>query len=329
MSGLHEQRMEITRDAVRRFSHLPTRAIARYLADGEFGHLYNRDIETARTCVRTVCGKIGRKNRRKIKDKSLYRPTITEMPETWRRIRTPYHLPEGTWLVLSDLHVPFHEPLPVETAIRWGQSQKVDGVFINGDLQDCEACSYWPVQRRDFDKEVELVIDFLEFLRYEFPKAKIVYKPGNHEYRLPRLYLSKLPELANSPLAAMETLLDFEKYGIEFLDYYQMVMAGKLPIIHGHEVRHISRAVNPARGLFLRTKTYAACSHCHSTSEHTSKRLDGEYLTTWSFGCLCDLSPDWNPFGNDWNWGCAIVHVDKSGDFEVENRRILPNGELR
>ena len=45
-----------------------------------------------------------------------------------------------------------------------------------------------------------------------------------------------------------------------------VVMAGKLPILHGHEINHIDRAVNPARGLFLKAKSWAACSHCHSTS---------------------------------------------------------------
>ncbi|GAF79710.1 unnamed protein product [marine sediment metagenome] len=188
--------------------------------------------------------------------------------------------------------------------------------------------SYWPKAKRDFNKEVEVTIDLLDFILGEFPKAKFIYKPGNHEYALPRYFISKAPELAESPLAAMETVIGYEERGIEFLDYHQIVMAGKLPVIHGHEVCNINRMVNPARGLFLRAKTFAACSHCHSTSEHTPKDIHGEILTTWSFGCLCDLNPDFNPFGNDWNWGFAIINIEKSGDFEVINRRILPNGKV-
>ena len=82
----------------------------------------------------------------------------------------------------------------------------------------------------------------LDFIRQEFPKAKIVYKPGNHEYRLPRYYASKAPEFIGSPLAAMESLIDFESRGIEFLDYYQKVKAGKLSILHGHEFGGLTTA---------------------------------------------------------------------------------------
>ena len=230
--------------------------------------------------------------------------------------------------MLSDVHVPFHEPKPLEAAVQYGQAEAVTGIFLNGDFQDCASEGFWPTAKRDFNREVEDVIDALDWLRNEFPGKPIVYKPGNHEYRLPQLFVRKVPELAESPLAAMETVIGFEERGIEFLDYHQIVMAGKLPIIHGHEVMNINRMVNPARGLFLRAKTFAACSHCHSTSEHTPKNIHGEILTCWSFGCLCDLNPDYNPIGNDWNWGFAIVNVEKNGDFEVVNRRILPNGKV-
>jgi len=267
------------------------------------------------------------------------------MPQTWRRPRTDYALPVGLWLVLSDIHVPFHEPIPLETAIAWGQAQGVDGVLLNGDVLDCAAVSDWPNANRDFDRELETCMDMLDFLRHEFPAAgkgkkpgkMIVYKPGNHEYRLPRYFTKKAPELSTSPLAAMETVMGFERETvmgferrqIEFLDYYQIVRAGSLPIFHGHEFRFLSRAVNAARGLFLRAKSWALCGHCHSTSEHTTRNVNGDLLTCWSVGCLCDLSPDYQPYGGDWNWGAAIVDVQKDGGFEVENRRILPSGKLR
>lgn len=82
-----------------------------------------------------------------------------------------------------------------------------------------------------------------------------------------------------------------------------------------------------ARGLFLKTKTFAACAHGHSTSEHSVRDINDVMLTTWSFGCLSDLHPDWNPF-SDWNWGFAIINVEANGFFEVENRRILSNGKV-
>lgn len=320
------QKTEIVRDAVRRFQQLPNLTIAKHILNTH-GALFDNDIEKIRSSVRFVRGKKGKKEP---KDKSLFiNGKKLKMPQTWRKIRTPYHLSEGLWLVLSDIHVPFHEPKPLEAAIRAGQAEKVTGIFLNGDVMDCAAVSFWPQAHRDFNKEIETVIDFFDFLRQEFPNAEIVFKPGNHEYRLPRLFLSKAPELVETPYAAMETVIGFAERGIEFLDYHQLVYAGLLPILHGHEVGNITRAVNPARGLFLKTKTFSACSHLHTTSENTTKTVEGTLLTTWSFACLCDLQPDYNPFCNDWNWGFGLINIEKKGDFEVINKRILPNGKVR
>jgi len=317
---------DIVKDAIRRFEHLPTRTIARYILHN-YGPIFDGNYETIRDAIRYYTGKHGDRLRGKCKDRISHSPQ--PLPPTWRLTRTSYKLPVGLWLILSDLHIPFHEPKPIESAVKFGQAEKVTGILFNGDLQDCASISYWPSGRkRDFDKEVEIFIDFLDFIDHEFPKTLKVYKPGNHEYRLPRYYQARAPELIGLPLQAVNDVLGLEYRGIEFLDYHQIVMAGKLPIIHGHEIPSISRAVNPARGLFLRTKSWAACSHCHTTSEHTAKNIQGILLTTWSFGCLCDLNPDYSSIGNDWNWGFSLVNVEKNGDFEVNNRRILPNGKV-
>jgi len=321
-------RRNLVKDTVRRFYHLPALTIARHLV-ANYGPEFDHDLEQARTAVRYVLGKSGAKNRDKTKDKELFRDTVVPMPKTWRKPRVPYHLDPGLWLILSDIHIPFHEPDPLEAAIEWGQANNVDGVFLNGDCMEQLAMSFWPTAKRDFDSEVELQIDFLDFLRQQFPGKKIIYKPGNHEYRMPQYYVSHAPELATSPLAAMELVLGLEERNIEFLDFYQLVYAGKLPIIHGHEVRNLNTAVNPARGLALKAKTFCACSHCHRTSEHTGRDIIGNVITTWSFGCLCNLSPDFNPYCNDWNWGAGLINIHKGGGFEVENRRIMTSGKLK
>jgi predicted phosphodiesterase len=317
---------EIIKEAIRKFGHLPTRTIAHYVLFN-FGEVFDGNAEAVRSAIRYRRGLNGERNRKGAVD-LIPREAPAAMPKTWRRTRTPHSLSPGLWLVLSDVHIPFHEPKPLESAMRYGQQQKVTGVLLNGDIQDCAAVSFWPsANRKDFDREIELMIDFLDLLRQEFPKAEIVYKPGNHEYRLPRLYMSKVPELMGLTMgsAAIDAVLGLEHRGIEFLDYKQIVMAGKLPVLHGDEFNMISRAVNPARGLFLKAKSYSLCGHCHTTSEHTERNISGTLLTTWSTGCLCDLSPDYNPYGN-WNHGFALINVEKGGAFEVTNKRILPNG---
>jgi predicted phosphodiesterase len=316
-------RSTIVKDALARFPELPLRAIARYILQN-FGPQFDNDLEKIRSSVRYHVGANGEYSRQFRLDP---RTKTVKMPETWRKTRVPHKLSPGLWLVMADIHIPFHEPKPLEAAMQYGKNAGVTGVLLAGDVQDCAAVSYWPSAiKRDFDKEVTLFVDFLDLLRREFPKQEIVYLPGNHEYRLPRYYESRVPELIGLPLAAFETVLGLEARNIELLDFRQMVLAGKLPIFHGDEFR-LSRAVNVARGLFLKTKSYSLCAHGHSSSEHTERNIHGTILTTWSIGCLCDLSPDYAPHSN-WNWGACLISIEPNGQFEVLNRRILPNMDV-
>jgi len=318
-------RSEIIKDALRRFPHQPKRTIARYILNN-YGALFDGDLEKIRSNLRYYTGTYGDKNRVDVKELIEHKVVI---PKTLRETRTPYKLKPGKWLLLADVHIPFHEIMPIEVAIRHGQDNNVDGVLLCGDTQDCAAIGFWPTRvKRDFDKEMEASIDFLDFISQAFPKKQKVYKMGNHEARLDRYYQVHAPELTGIPLEAARGALGLDERGYDVVDEKQMILAGKLPVFHGHEFRNLHLTVNPARGLFLKTKSWALCAHCHRTSENSATNIMGTYLTTWSVGCLCNLSPDYNPFGNDWCWGVSIINIEKNGDFDVSNRRILPNGKI-
>lgn len=317
---------KIVLEACKRFQNLPTRTIARYILDNH-GDLWDGSIEKIRSAIRTRRGTHGSYNRDGVANKVPSKDVT--IPKTWSKARVPHELSVGLWLMLSDIHVPFHSITAVESAVSYGKSQKINGIVFTGDAQDCASISFWGSQRkRDFDREVEIFIDFLDYIQREFPKEKKVYLPGNHEYRLPRMYQTRVPELMGLPLLAMDAVLDLDGRGYEYLEHSQLIMAGELPILHGHELGGVSTAVNPARGLILKTKSFAMCGHFHRTSEHSDRSIRNKLLTAWSMGCLCDLSPDYFPYGNNWNWGFALVNVEKDGNFEVENKRILPNGKV-
>jgi len=318
--GRPSAKTALVKEAMARFPNLPIRTLARYLVYNHPGVFASE--EHVRNQLKYYLGSNGDRCRQ-------FQPKVdreVSIPPTWRNERTPYKLPKGKWLGLFDVHIPFHEIKPLEAALEYGKKQRVDGVFLGGDAMDCAAVSYWPSAiRRDLDREIELFIDFLDVLEKEFPKARKVYKMGNHEIRMPRYLQSKAPDLMGIPLATMDTVFGFEARGIDTVEHSEIVMAGNLPILHGHELaRGFSRAVNPARGLFLKAKSWAMCGHFHTSSEHTERSIRNKLLTCWSVGCLCDLNPE-HSLVNSWNWGFCIVEHD-GDDFEVTNKRILPNG---
>jgi len=291
-----------------------------------YGPMFDGDIEKIRSSIRYYTGSGGDKNR---KARKIGPEVEAKLPQSWIKKRYPYRLEPGFYLLLADTHVPYHSKPAIEAAIKYGHDRCVDGVVLLGDVQDCASVGFWETgEKRDFDKELESTLDFLDFIKNEFSGKKLVYKRGNHELRLDRYYQVHAPEITGIPLDAMDDAYGLDYRGYDVVDDKQMILAGKLPVFHGHEFGRLTVTVNPARGLFMKAKSWALCAHCHRTSEHPARNIMGVYLTTWSVGCLCDLSPDYNPFGNDWNWGCALLDVEKNGNFTVENRRILPSYQV-
>lgn len=324
----HEANSRIAKDTLRRFPNVPLNTLARYLSV-QYPIVF-ADIERARDSLRWWAGQKGKRGRKSATDKSLFRePGSRSFPTSIAPARTPYKLTPGLWLILADIHIPFHSQLAIEAVFEYAHTQKVDGLLLNGDVQDCHALSPWVVDKRDFLMELELVIDFLDLLRQEFPKKPIVWKPGNHEDRLNIYYARFAPQLVGLPTSDMETVLALDHRNITYLDRKQKVMAGKLPIIHGHELRGgNAQLVSPARWLFLKAKNIAMCSHFHRTSDQREKTIQRKDIVTWTTGCTCSLEPDYNPEANNWNWGFALVNLNKDETFEVENKQILDNGKI-
>jgi hypothetical protein len=123
-------------------------------------------------------------------------------------------------------------------------------------------------------------------------------------------------------------MIHADKHGIQLIGEKRIVMLGKLPVLHGHELpKGLATPVNPARGAFLRAIDCLMIGHQHRTSEHTETTLTGKMITCWSTGCLSHLHPDYAPI-NRWNHGAATVTVDDEGNFTVDNFRLLKGQRL-
>jgi predicted phosphodiesterase len=232
-------------------------------------------------------------------------------------------------LVLSDIHVPYHSISAITAAIEDGKRAGAKIVILNGDTVDCYSLSRFEKdpRRRDLLGEVDAVKQLLDVIRKAFPDAEIVWKDGNHDERLAIYLCARVPEIIKLGLVNWPAILGFADRKITYVSEKRPIMLGKLPIMHGHEFPNgISGPVNAARGLYLRAKASAMAGHWHQSSEHSEPNINGDLITCWSSGCLCELHPHYMPM-NRWNHGYALVKVEPDGTFQVTNRRVK-NGRI-
>jgi predicted phosphodiesterase len=249
--------------------------------------------------------------------------TTLELRRNARLERPTLDVPAGKWLVLSDIHIPYHDSTSLELAINHGINDGVTGVYLNGDIVDFYQISRFSKDpaRIGIREEIELANTFLDDMRKL--GLPIYWKLGNHEDRWIAFLQDRVPALMGLPSMAMEK--QFRTEGVTMVGSKTIAVMGGLLVIHGHEFgSSFFNPVNPARGLFLRSKTSVLAGHNHQTSSHHESNLRGSAIACFSTGSLCDMMPEYMPFGfTKWNHGFAWIDVEKSGAFRVKNIRIL------
>jgi hypothetical protein len=326
------RKSEIVEAFVRENKKLNNLTIAKLLYK-EYG-LYFSSVESARTEVRRIRGALGVKNRPNARKDLMRTPEQSEtarqnpygLPESlsddWKII--PFPVTKGSGLVIADMHYPFQDNMAITLALNWGKKNgHVDFILLNGDIGDFHTLSKFdkePTAMR-YRTELDGIKKILQIISRIFPNAKIIYKKGNHEYRLLRYLKLKAPEIFEMKPFLFDDYLDFKGLGVEVYENDTVLGVGKLLIGHGDEFGSISTAVSPARGLLLKTFECGLIAHNHKDSMHSKATGLDKIITTWSIGCLCTLHPQWLRF-NEWTHGCAGLRVDGK-DFEVENKRIF------
>jgi predicted phosphodiesterase len=231
----------------------------------------------------------------------------------------------GWWWVLNDTHMPMHDKSTIEAGAAEAKAKGIKGILLNGDILDMFCISpFFRVPTKDrFVDEIEMGRTFLAWLRSKFPHARIIYREGNHEFRLTRYVADRAAALYDLEEVHLPFLLRLKEHGVEWVQDKKKVMLGKLTTLHGHEFRSgLGAVVNPARLAFLRASSTVLVGHHHRTSEHQQRSLDDKNLVCWSVGCACYLHCDYDPY-NQWNHGYAMVEVMPGGNYSVHNRRVI------
>ena len=296
-------------------------------------------LDSCRSTVRQQLGQGGPYRRAAAKKNSTYRPARKpgeqrpEMPKSLASAWSPFVLGVvGQVGILSDIHVPYHSTKALAAAVKHLKTLGLKALILNGDFADFYSISRWtknPAQR-DFAGELKAVRGLVGWLRSEFPRIPIIAKLGNHEERWEHWLWDHAPEISSEREMGLEAWLHLTQNGVELVKDQRIILAGELPIAHGHELpKGMASPVNAARGAFMRTMSTILIGHGHRTSGHCEQDMWQSETFCWSTGCLCDLAPEYARI-NKWNWGFASVEIAKTGGgFDVQNYRITGDGKVR
>jgi predicted phosphodiesterase len=279
---------------------------------------------------------MGKKNRSYNKSEKLPRAprqagVAYSIPASLARPVVHYNLDVvGRVGVLSDIHVPFHSRDALSVAVKHFKSCGIKALIVNGDAVDFYAISRYEKnpKQRDLLREISMTSDLFGWLRQELPKIPIIYKIGNHEERWVHWLWARTPEISDHERMGLGAWLELPKHGVELIDDHRAIMAGKLPILHGHEKGKTSSPVNQARSAFTKLLHSVLEGHGHRTSVHAETNMMREEMCCFSTGCLCDLQLDYAVY-NKWNHGFATVDVYSDGEYGVQNLRISQDWRVR
>lgn len=120
-------------------------------------------------------------------------------------------------IVLSDIHVPYHNHRATKTAFEFIKQEKPQIVAINGDAIDFYAISRYskdPKRRLELPSEISEFNDFLSDLQEAAGKAQIIYVSGNHEARWNKYLRDHAVELEGLRVLSLPEVFQLKKRNI-------------------------------------------------------------------------------------------------------------------
>jgi hypothetical protein len=320
---------EMARQLVRRHPTHPARSLARRLVEEANGAI---TLEQARYRIRAQFGQSGKRGKPAAKRAARKPGQGVAMPPSKAEKWEPYVL-ETTGIVgiLSDIHVPFHSEVALQSAVGHFKTVGIDALILNGDTCDFYAISRWikDPKKRDFRGEITAATQLLAWLRQEFPGVPIIFKAAT----------TKSGGSTGSGSTHRRSATTHAWASIS--GWTLRSTASSWSRTNGRSCAVSCRsctATKKAKASAVRSTRHAVRSlrllhtvlegHGHRTSGHAESDMWHRETFCWSTGCLCDLTPEYARV-NRWNWGFATVTVDTAGSFDVDNYRISAKGEIR
>lgn len=342
---MHQSKL-IKQDLVRewrvKYPNIPTTRLSRLIYHSDNNHLVFRNSENIRTILRHIEGKTGDKNRKTMKDKSLFleearpmNPYSLMLPVSDAHEVLPYIITGERVGVISDIHIPYHSPEALEAAIWYLKEAKIETLVILGDFCDFHNGSRWEKnpKARKMSDEIEILCVVLRILKKTLD-CKLVIHTGNHDIRVERYLAQKvleIPQLSDLHEIRNITLENILRHRLDFpFDFVpneQFLTYNGLLLLHGNQIAFgASSPISPAKAALTKLKVSCLIGHHHQTSEIREKDAYGVFKTGYSIGCLCELKPTYMPANNH---GHGFALLEKIGEsFRVHNKTII-NGVVQ
>lgn len=225
-------------------------------------------------------------------------------------------------LILPDTQIPFDDRKALKKVVEFVGAYQPDEIVHIGDLMDYPSPSRWTKDTRgEFEGSVYQDSEtakkrFLEPLRAVYDGPVGVHE-GNHDER-PRVYLDKYaPALSGTDAFNVETLLDFDGFGVELLPEFYEIAPGWIST-HGHRggIRLNQIAGNTALNAAKKFGKSVIMGHTHrlgmlSFTRGYNGKAD-ETLNGVEVGNLMDMRQASYLKGGTANWqqGFVILHQD-------------------
>lgn len=298
--------LQATVDAVAKYGNQAAAALALSVKEPTFRSRYKSAISRGfqSGVIRTPSEKA--KPEQRIHDyESAWEAWKTFIGQTKERYRGPKRKESGERkkiVIVSDLHVPFHEPEMVADVI--ARDSDADLLIINGDLQDFYSISrFTKYETVPIERELAEVQMVLERLSEAFPRVLIV--EGNHDR--PRFEKQLRTHLATEPdvIKVIEYLTGGNLSPIR-------LMASKLP-----NVKMAEHRVGPhSIGWFAQEGDLLVC-HAEKFSITPGAAL--RKIDEWFEDMRDHLGLD------DWRV-CIQAHTHQLGFFPWKSDRVLLEG---
>lgn len=185
-----------------------------------------------------------------------------------------------------------------------------------------------------YEQDIEACNVFLDEIQKAAPGAEIHYLEGNHEHRVRKWCVDKVPNQTDLPrmLRALhaEHVLGLPARGIRFYSWTQTHMGLRHPgtiklglCYFTHGLRRMP--ANGAKRLLERYGANVVFGHTHRRQAWAARTVRDESLGAWCPGCLCQLQATYQETDvSQWQHGYGVQFVrGASGEFQHLNVPII------